>query len=262
MIDTLQKVLTMKKILFGFLLFCTMPLQAQINTQDTILINLSRPLVSRLIELSASANAYSGDLGRYKNWSPMVHLGIRFNQDKRINHRLGAGIGFITGSDRFYTFRDIEGNRTTPNTFFRTQVFSFVYELEYNLIKRRNFRVYLSQGIGLFRFQTQNEARQSLLDLSSTRPFDESYGNIALQLPTGIGVMYLFRNGFGLGGYLGVMNTQTDYLDNISAWGTQSGNDNVLRARFSVLVPLRKEPTRQFPAPRKLEFYPYETVID
>lgn len=255
----------MKKILFGLLLLCcTITLQAQDDSvqKDTVLVNLSRPLIPRLLELSASANAYRGDLGSYKSWSPMVHLAIRFNQDKRINHRIGAGIGFITGDDRFYTFRDNEGNLTTPNTFFRTQVFSVVYELEYNLIKRRNFRVYLSQGLGLFRFQTQNEARENLVDLSFTRPFDESYGNITLQLPTGIGLMYLFNNGFGLGGYLGVMNTQTDYLDNISAWGTQSGNDNVLRLRFSVLVPLKKEPVRQFPAPRKLEFYPYEAALD
>ncbi len=248
----------MKKILFCLLLCATMPLQAQ----DTVLVNLSRPLIPRLLELGASANAYRGDLGSYQGWSPMVHAAIRFNQDKRINHRIGGGIGYITGDDRFYTFRDTEGNLTTPNTFFRTRVLSVVYELEYNLIKRRNFRVYLSQGIGLFRFQAQNEARENLIDLSFTRPFDESYGNISLQLPSGVGSMYLFKNGFGLSAYLGIINTQTDFLDNISAWGKQSGNDNVLRVRFSVLVPLKKEPTRQFPSTRKLEFYPYESSLD
>jgi hypothetical protein len=246
----------MKNLFTYFLLCLAFPLFAQ-QASDT-LINLSQPVTSRLLEVSVSANSYSGDLSRYESLSSFFHVALRFNQERRINHRLGVASGFITGNNRFYQFRDTEGNLTTPNTFFRTQVLSFTYELEYNLIYRRNFRLYLSQGIGLSRFTAENEDNKNLLDLSQTRPFEEIYGNFTIHLPTGLGAIYLFKNGFGVGGYAGFVNTQTDFLDNISAWGNKSGNDNILRFRFSFLIPLERSEVLKFPDARRFEYYPYE----
>ncbi len=246
----------MKNILLGFCFLLSTALSAQQQQTDT-LINRSHPVVPRLLELSVSANSYKGDLSTYESLSSFFHAAIRFNQERRVNHRLGIASGFITGSNRFYRFRDTEGNLTSPNLFFKTRMFSLTYELEYNLIYRRNFRLYLSQGIGLCRFSVEDEEGADLLNLSETRPFGESYGNFTLQLPTGLGAMYLFRNGFGLGAYVGFMNTQTDFLDNISTWSSSTGNDNLLRMRFSFLIPLKTSEILQFPKPAKYEYYPY-----
>lgn len=245
----------MKNTLLGLCLLLSTTLFAQ-QEADT-LVNLSRPVMPRLLEVSVSANGYKGDLSTYESLSSFFHVALRFNQERRVNHRLGIGTGFITGSNRFYQFRDAEGNLTSPNRFFKTRVLSFTYELEYNLIYNRNFRLYLSQGIGLCRFTVENETGEDLLGLSETRPFGETYGNFSLQLPTGLGAIYLFKNGFGVGAYAGFMNTQTDFLDNISTWSSSTGNDNILRMRLSFLIPLKKSEILKFPEPTKYKYYPY-----
>ncbi|NJL12358.1 MAG: hypothetical protein HC913_04735 [Microscillaceae bacterium] len=212
----------MMKYCWLFILFLgTGWLSARGQSQDT-LVNRSRPLFPRLLELSISGASYRGDLGNYQKWSAIFQAAYRFNGFRRFNGRLGLTRGFVTGENRFYTFRDGEGNLTTPNTFFRANLLSFVYELEYNLYFSRHVRVYLSQGIGLVRFVVKDAEGQNLADLTDTRPFEEIYGNFAFQLPTGLGFHYLFRNGFGVGGWLGFWNIQTDFLDNISAWATKA----------------------------------------
>jgi hypothetical protein len=51
----------------------------------------------------------------------------------------------------------------------------------------------------------------------------------------------LLPNGYGLGAQLSFWNTSTDYLDNISAWGSRAGNDNVFSFKCSLIVPLSKK---------------------
>ncbi len=211
------------------------------------LVNLSRPKVTHWIELGVSANAYSGDLGSYTDWSSVFHAGLVFNRGRVFNSRLGFSAGFLTGEDRFYTFEDGSGERTTPNTFFRTPIFSLDYELRAHLIKSRTFLLYLSVGAGVLRFNPQDEFGENLVDLQDTRAFEETYGNFALQFPIGVGFSYLFKNGYGLGTQAQLMNNTTDYLDNISEWGVQSGSDNSLRFKFYFLIPLKKEPLLRFP---------------
>ncbi|MEO1656073.1 MAG: hypothetical protein AAFU64_21205, partial [Bacteroidota bacterium] len=176
------------------------------------------------------------------------HIALSFNRAKYFNHRIELSTGFLTGENRTYTFSNEVFPQTSPNTFFRTNFISFSYELQLNLYKSRQFMVYVSQGLGLFRYTTDDEFGESLLDQINTRPETESYNNFSFYLPTGLGASYLFRNGYGLGVQAFFLNTQTDFLDNISEWGVQSGNDNALRLKIAFLVPLKKRVPRKVPA--------------
>lgn len=226
--------------------------QAQENILDevsdsTILVNLSRPQVTRYLEIGVSANAYQGDLSSYENWSSIFHAGLQFNKGRKVNSRLGISAGFLTGENRFYNFENGLVGANVPNTFFRTNVFSLEYSLRYNLIKNPRFILYISQGIGFVRLAVKDEEGQDLLDRQETRVEDESYNNFSTFLPTSIGFNYLFKNGYGAGMQASILNTQTDYLDNIGLFGVRSGNDNVVQVKFFFLVPLQKTIPRQFP---------------
>jgi hypothetical protein len=211
---------------------------------DSSLVDLSRSTFPILLELGVSGNAYKGDLSSYQKWSACYHLGLKFNRNRLINSRLGVSFGFITGENRFYNFPG--GN---PNNFFRTSVFALDYELHINLIKRPSFAVYLAQGIGLFRFQVRNDEGEDLFNRLDSRADGETFANNVFFLPTGIGASYLLKNGYGIGLQANILNIQTDYLDNISFWGTQSGNDNVMRFKFFVYAPLKIVPAKIFKAP-------------
>ena len=218
-------------------------------TNPDSLINLSRPKVSHYIELGVSANAYRGDLASYEKFTQVFHVALRLNKNRVLNSRFGLSAGFLTGENRRYTFSDGSGGRTTPNTFFRTSIISFDYELQINLYRTPSLAVYLSQGIGLVRYNVQNDLREDLIDLQETRAENETYNNFAFMLPTGLGATYFFKNGYGVGAQASILNTQSDYLDNISEWGIQSGNDNVLRFKFYLYIPLKKLPLKSFPKP-------------
>ena len=214
----------------------------------------SIPKISLFAETGLSANAYSGDLSSYTKWSSVFHFGLRFNKAYRINSRIGISTGFLTGENRFYTFDDGSEPKPSPNTFFRSNIFSFEYELMYNIIKKRNFMLYISQGIGLMRFVVKNAQGDNLFDLQNTRALDETYGNFAFMLPTGIGTNYILKNGFGLGVHASFINTQSDYLDNISQWGNKVGNDNAFRFKVFVMIPVNKIPLMALP-PRPQNTY-------
>ncbi|MCU0444454.1 MAG: hypothetical protein MUE85_06000 [Microscillaceae bacterium] len=212
---------------------------------DSSWVDRSRPTFPILLELGISGNAYRGDLSNYQKWSACYHAGIRFNRSRLINSRLGISFGFITGENRFY---DFPGG--TPNNFFRSSVFSLDYELHINLIKRPTFSVYLAQGIGLFRFQVRNDEGEDLFNRLDSRADGETFANNVFFLPTGIGANYFLKNGYGIGLQANILNTQTDYLDNISEWGLQNGNDNVLRFKFYIYAPLKIIPPKTFSPPR------------
>jgi hypothetical protein len=208
------------------------------------LVNLSYPKFTRFLELGISANAYQGDLSSYQHWTAVYHLGIKFNQSGKLNSRLGISTGFLTGENRFYAFPD-----GTPNNFFRASVISIDYELHFHLIKRRNCMLYLSQGISLIRFNPKNDVGNEFVNLTDTRAIDETYGNIAFALPTGIGAAYILKNGYGIGAQAQILNLQSDYLDNIGLWGVKQGNDNALRFKLFVYAPLKIIPAKPFKTP-------------
>lgn len=238
--------------LLGFLFACLSPLTAQeadtSASSNSALVNNSRPRVDQYLEIGISANAYWGDLSSLEQWSPIFHVAWQFNRARRFNSRIGLSLGYLTGENRFYLLENNLQGVITPNTFFRTSWFSVDYDLRYNISKSRNHVIFVSQGIGLLRFDPQDEEGASLLDDIATRPEGETYSNAAVYFPTSIGAAYYLKNGYGIGCQLSVLNTQSDFIDNLKEWGVESGNDNALRFKIHVLIPLKKTAARKFPS--------------
>lgn len=186
-----------------------------------------------------SMNQYRGDLqADYPGFTGSLQLGIQLNRSKRFNGSLTIGYGTISGQNSQYRFYGDE--TATPNRFFSSSFFSVQYDLHLNLLKKRQYLLYLSQGLGLFRYQPEDDRGRSLQDRFETRPSNETYGNSAVMLPTKIGALYLLPNQWGVGLEAGYLNPLSDYLDNISLWGNDSGNDNVLQLQLRVYVPLKR----------------------
>ncbi|TAF65170.1 MAG: hypothetical protein EAZ55_09470 [Cytophagales bacterium] len=237
------------KVLFlGLFLMLFLGVALQSFAQETEIewvrqdsIDYSSPKTTHMLMFGMTAQSYFlGDLSASpQKWSNAFHVSLRFNRKERVNGCLYLGVGFITAENIFYKV-GLPAERKLPNTFFRTEMLNFVGELHYNIIKRRNFAFYVGQGIGLSRFVVYDKDGNPLSSAASSRARGEEYGNITLLLPTSVGVFYLLKNGYGVGAQLSLFNPMTDYLDNIGQWGTQSGNDNVMALRISVIAPLKR----------------------
>lgn len=184
-----------------------------------------------------SMNQYVGDLqSPYAKYTGAFSLGVQLNRNKRLNGSFELSYGHISGQDSDYSFTGDE--QASPNRFFSSTLFSAHYNLYLNIIRKENFTLYLSQGLGLLRYMPVDDMGRQLQNRYDTRAPNENYGNSSVMLPTNAGMIYLLPNQWGLGLQAGYLNPLTDYLDNISEWGNRSGYDNVLRLRFAVYVPL------------------------
>lgn len=190
------------------------------------------------LELGAGANAYRGDLGeRYRSWKGLVHAGLQFNGPKRVNASVNLAIGSLVGQALNY---QVAGDPTaTPNTFFESGYFSIHLAVQYNILRKEQYLLYLSQGLGLFRFDSKDELDQPLLDQIATRPETELYNTTSLILPTALGFTWFLPNRMALDGKLQLLNTQTDFIDNLGLWGNRAGNDQVMQTTVSLLIPLK-----------------------
>jgi hypothetical protein len=177
--------------------------------------------------------AYKGDLSGYEKWGGMFHMGLQNDSKKRFSPRLEAFYGIVSGQNSLYSF---EGG--TPNKFFQTHIFGITANVQVNLLKNEHFRAYLSQGLGIAGLQIYDKNGTDFANLPKTRAIGESYSNTILLLPTAIGGSVFFQNRCGINLEIAMLNTMTDYIDNISKWGTDSGNDNLLRVKFSFFAPI------------------------
>jgi hypothetical protein len=205
-----------------------------------LLVSAQDRKVAKFLEIGIGPSAYKGDLSsHYQKFSSCFHLGLLFNNDKRLNSHFGLMIGTITGQNPGLSFPiDTTVPSPTPNKSFRTPLFSVNYDLMIKLIKKKNFTLYLSQGIGILRFKPTDDNKNSLSDQFNTREENETYNNFTIMLPTSLGAIYTLKNNFALGLQLGWLNSQSDYLDNISKWGTRDRKDNVFLCKFSFFAPL------------------------
>ena len=188
-------------------------------------------------QAGVSANSYNGELGNYDNWSAGFQVGILFNKKKKLNGAFTLGLGSTAGEDGTFGFQG-NANTPAPNNFVKTHFLFLNYDLRFNIIKNQNWIVYISQGIGFMRFTPEDEFGEGLETQDQTRQPDETYRNLSIMLPTSLGAIYFLPNKFGISFQFGLLNTGTDYLDNISEFG-ESGNDNMLSTRLSLLVPLK-----------------------
>lgn len=198
---------------------------------------LQAKMPNRYIWGGLSMNNYRGDLeDGLAHYTPGIHLGMKFNRARRLNGNFAVGVGTLNGQDP--DFNPSVQPPLQPNKYFTTPFFTFDFSLQYHLIKKERYLLYLSQGIGLFRYNPKDEEDRELLSQNTTRPQEETYGNISLQLPTAIGAAYFLPNQWGVGLQATYLNPLTDYIDNISSLGSKKGNDNVLQFRLMLLVPV------------------------
>lgn len=194
---------------------------------------------NRYVVLGASANAYKGTLsGAYRVYTPGLQVGLQFNKRKRLNGGLYLGYGTLTGQNLNYTYSKPEAPRARPNTYFRTVFVSAHFELHLNLFKQPRYCVYLSQGLGLYRFSPEDTEGKSLLDQINTRAPGEDYSNVTAIWPTSLGFTYFLKNGLGLGLQAGWQNTSTNYLDNIHEL-SDGASDNASFFRLNLSLPFR-----------------------
>jgi hypothetical protein len=186
-----------------------------------------------MLGLGTSMIAYSGELGNYKSFSAMFHGRLMQMRNRWLNPAIELGGGKLIGSNVRYI-----SETGTPNRSFNTSFFHLTALIQLNIIKKPHQRLYVSQGIGMMRFNPKDDRNKLLLNQPETRAADESYSNFTLLLPTAIGGAYHFPNHLGIGMEIGLMNVQSDYLDNISQLGDAAQKDNVLRVQFSVIAPL------------------------
>jgi len=217
---------------FTFVLLLCLVVNTNVKAQDSIVFK-------RFIEVGVSGNAYRGDLqAGYEKFSSGFHLGIQWMKKKRINGAINLQIGSVNGQNPDYIYNGSTAT-TTPNQYFKTSIFTLHYELQLNLIKKKRFRVFIAQGIGMIRFIPKDQYQNKLSSQLVSRAEGETYGNTSLILPTQIGAQYFLANGLGAGFKMGWYNPQTDYIDNVSKWGNKSGNDKIFNFRFSVMIPVR-----------------------
>ncbi|WP_422360265.1 hypothetical protein [Reichenbachiella sp.] len=193
----------------------------------------------REIHFGIGPASYGGDLGKaYSGSSLLVNIGFKLNKDKKLNGNFRLSIGSVTGQELDYSTTDNTGVPATPNTFFKSSFIGLNYEAHYNFLDKKKYKVYLSQGIGLFRFNPKDESNNNLVDMPDTRSLGESYRNLIIQLPTQLGAKYYLPNDFAIGVQFGFMNPITDYLDNLGVWGNKNGNDNILVLQFELHAPI------------------------
>lgn len=189
------------------------------------------------LHTGVSMNAYKGDLSGYAKYTAAFHAGVQLNKKKRLNGAVNIGIGSLNGENRDFSFKSNQSPPPQPSKFFRTSFFYVNYDLHYNILKKKNIILYVSQGIGIIHFSPKDADGNSLPDQHITREAQESYRKEALKLPTNIGAIYLLPNQYGISLQAGLYNTLTDYLDNIAALGNRK-NDNIFAVRFAFFVPV------------------------
>jgi len=194
---------------------------------------------TRLLEMGIGGNAYMGDLSsRYDFWSPHMAMALHFTKKMRWNSSLNLFVGSLRSEN--YAYQAPEPSVRTVKAF-NTVFQSFQYRLYFNFIRTRYFQAYLQLGAGLLRYDPRDLEGNSLAEQIDTRAPGEEYGMVTLVFPFGVGMRYVFVNGWGLHTELSWWNPTTDYLDNIGTLGTRPGNDNMLTFRFGLCVPLKKE---------------------
>ncbi len=230
----------MKKHFLLSLFFCVFSCNsfAQTPTTDMSSATPTQIKTEKKVDLllygGIGAVAYRGDLAdSYQKWSSWFHIGLQKNRRRWLNPRVEVFYGTLSGQNSAYTF---EGGN--PNLFFQTSLIGGSMNLQLNIIKQKSFMLYVSQGLGLAYYWIEDKNGNNLDKQPQTRTLGEVYSPTLLLLPSSIGATYLFPNQFGLGVEAGLQNTMTDYLDNISKWGKDTGNDNALRIKFSFYAPV------------------------
>jgi hypothetical protein len=191
------------------------------------------------LEAGISANSYKGSLNEgFGNYSSSANLGIRFCKNSRLNGRINLSYGVIEGQSISFVVKNASGNIVYPVNYFKTSLFTFDYTLNFNVIAKKRYLIYLGAGVGIIRFNVMDNEGNNLINNANTRDIEENYRSIALSMPVFIGYNYIFKNDYRVGLQAQLLNPFTDYLDNTSKWSPYVTSDNVLFLKFFVSVPI------------------------
>lgn len=206
----------------------------------TLQAQRQQPPPRLVLELAGGANTYQGELNQFaEKWDATASVSLRFQQWKRWHPGLTVSYGQAIGQDLEFTTsaENVFPNQTFQNTFLAVNA-----DLQFNLIRTDQFKLYLSQGIGFLRMKLESAEGTDLVFSPDTRVPNETFNENLLYLPSSLGAAYSFENGVGIGSAIVLYNPQTAYLDNISQAGTSPNkNDNLLEVRFYVQIPLSFE---------------------
>ncbi len=215
----------------------------------SMVFGLPRSLFAQLpppklvMDIGGGANTYQGDLNKFgEKWDATAHVSVRFQQWKRWHPGVQVSYGQAIGEDFNFTtaLPSVYPNQTFQNTFLAANL-----DLQFNLVKKDRFKLYLSQGIGFLKMELKGSKGEDLTLSPETRAENESYSTNTLIAPSGFGAAYSFKNGFGVGTTLMLYNTFTPYFDNISKTGNSPDtHDNLAEIRFYVQIPLSFEQKR------------------
>jgi hypothetical protein len=120
------------------------------------------------------------------------------------------------------------------NSFSLTNYQSVHFEGIYNVLRHDGFTISVAQGFGFMRYNVYDENDILLANVLNSRAQGETYSGFSILLPTSITFSYTLKNEYGIQGRLGIQNTLTDYLDNISIFGDESNNDNIISFQITV----------------------------
>lgn len=191
------------------------------------------------LEAGVSANSYKGSLNEgFGNYTSSFNLGIRFCKKQRLNGSVNFLYGNIDGQTPVFAVKNSKGDFVYPPNYFKTSLVTFDYSLRFNLISKKKSLLYLGGGVGLLRFNVQDQDGNNLANNATTRDKGEDYSNMSLSFPVFIGYNYILSNDYRLGVQAQFLNPRTDYLDNTSNWSPYVTSDNVLSFKFFLSVPI------------------------
>jgi hypothetical protein len=169
----------------------------------------------------------------YKKPGVQVSAYLQFTPNRWLNIGFWLSAGEVQSENREVRFFD--QSEFQINDFAKTNYQSLHVEPSLHLLKKPNYSIYLSQGFGFMRFAVYDRDNNNLANQLNSRSQEEDYSNLTVLLPTTFNAYYFLPNDFG--GHLrtGFLNPQTDYLDNISAFGNPDNNDNIFILQLSII---------------------------
>lgn len=201
------------------------------------------------IGLNMMGNSYLGDLtvdeGEFLRFNPGGSLALQFEGRSALQPMLTAGYGRFR--EQIDELLIVPPPQVTPNTFVETNFFFTDFRLQYFFLRKRNFRPFLSAGVGMLFFSPLDQEGNFLGENIFTRLEEEFYNTTVATFPMSVGAEFRLNQVIAVRGSFTQRFTSTDYLDNISLLGTAEGND-VLR-HFQVGVFFTLLPKEQLDLP-------------
>lgn len=169
----------------------------------------------------------------YSKPGTLVSASMQFTPNRWLNVGFWLNLGEVQSENRDVRFFD--QSEFQINDFARTTYQSVHVEPTLHLLKKPNYSVYLAQGFGFLRFTVFDRNNSDLVGQLNSRDQGEDYSNFTVLLPTTLNAYYFLPNDFGFHLRTGWLNSQTDYLDNISSFGNPENNDNLFILQFSII---------------------------